>query len=133
MSDSPSKKTILLADDDNDLREIFSLKISAAGFIVETASDGVEAYEKAKKIKPDLAVLDVNMPRMDGVGAFLKMREDPDLKNLRAVFLTNYGDQYHSAGIDEKAAKDIGALDYIKKTNGLDEIVDRIKKLADSN
>ena len=132
MSDSPSKKTILLADDDNDLREIFSLKISAAGFIVETASDGVEAYEKAKKIKPDLAVLDVNMPRMDGVGAFLKMREDPDLKNLKVVFLTNYGDQYHGTGIDEKAAKDIGALDYIKKTDDLDDIASRIKKFADS-
>lgn len=129
---STLKKTILLADDDDDLREIFSLKISAAGFIVETASDGQDAYEKAKKIKPDLAVLDVNMPHMDGIEAFLKIREDPDLKNLRAVFLTSYGDKDHGAGIDEKTAKEMGALGYIKKTDDLNEIVGRIKNFANN-
>lgn len=124
------EKKILIADDDDDFRGIVATKLKNLGFQVTEARNGREAVAAAEEDAPDLIVLDVSMPEMDGMEAFFNMQRDPNLKKIKKAFLTNYGDPYKEASwIDEKFAREAGALDYIKKTDDLNEIADQIKKL----
>lgn len=129
LEDKPAM--ILIADDSEDMRDILSTKLSASGFGVQTAGNGREAIEKIKELKPDLVILDVHMPEMDGVEALLKIQENAELKKTRCVFFTSYGDDRHKTGIDEKVAKEIGAVDYIRKTDDLDSIVTKIREILE--
>ena len=119
---------ILVVDDEPDFREIFSIKLKAAGYRVETAADGAEGVAKAKMIKPDLVLMDVNMPVLDGAAAVLKLREDPDTKNLKIAFLTSLGDPHAEAQeLYAKVSEDFGAQGYLKKTDNLDTLTQTIK------
>ena len=111
-----NKKLILLVDDNKDFLEILSTKLTLSGFKIETASNGEEGLLKLKKIKPDLVVLDLEMPVLGGIDAFSKIKEDADLANLKVVFLTNYGEPREGENwYDEKIAREVGAADFIKK------------------
>jgi len=123
-------KTILLIDDSADFIEIFSLKLKAAGFAIETAENGAEALEKLKIVRPDLVLLDMEMPVMNGAEMLLKIKGDTTLKDLKVAFLTNLGDprQEGTEG-DKKFAQDAGAMSYLKKTDDLDSVVTAVKKL----
>jgi len=83
---------ILIVDDEPDFRDIFKIKLSAGGMRVETAANGKEGIEKAKQLKPDLVLMDVNMPIMDGAHALMELQKDPETKNIKVVFLTSLGD-----------------------------------------
>lgn len=125
---------ILLIDDEQDIREILAMKLKAVGFRIEEAATGEEGINKAKKIKPDLVLLDFKMPGMNGGETLFKIKADPGLKDLKVVFLTNYGEPMKEfAGIDKKFAKEIGALDYIRKTEDLDTIVEEIKNIFNAS
>lgn len=65
---------LLIVDDDNDFLDVLLTKFKAAGFEVVGAHDGLEGVAQAKEAKPDLILMDVKMPRLDGIGALLKMR-----------------------------------------------------------
>ncbi|MEK7616344.1 MAG: response regulator [Patescibacteria group bacterium] len=121
---------ILIIDDNKDFLDIFSLKLTSAGFEVTTAQSGKEGIELAKKIRPDLVLLDVEMPDMNGVETLTKLKEDQNTAALRVAFLTNYGEpQKEISWTDEKFAREAGAVDYIKKSEDLSEIVDEVKKI----
>jgi CheY-like chemotaxis protein len=127
---STPTKTILIADDETDIRSIIKTKLEAAGFAVTEASNGKEALESMRESRPDLVVMDVKMPVMNGVEAVGAMKGDDELKDILVVFLTNYGeDDIDNAWIDEKYAKEIGALGHIRKTDDLSVIVERIQGL----
>ena len=129
MTDQP-KQTILIIDDNRDFLEIFSTKLTSAGYIVTTAVGGKDGIAKAKEVKPDLVLLDVEMPIMTGVETLYNMKQDPDLNTQKVVFLTNYGEsQKETSWIDQKFAREAGAIDYIKKSEDLDKIVDDVKKV----
>lgn len=120
--------TILIVDDEPNFREIFTAKLGAAGFHIETAENGEEGVKKAKQVKPNLILMDVNMPVMDGATAVLKLKEDPELKDIKVAFLTSLGDpRLDMPDIGKKFAKEFGAQDYIKKTDDLDLITQKIK------
>lgn len=124
-----SKKLILIIDDDPDFREIITTKLENSGFDVQQAGDGFIGIEKAKKIKPDLVLLDVRMPKMSGVQILAKFKIDPDLADLKVIFLTNLGEvEQEDAWVDDRFAKDAGALGHIKKTDDLDKIIGRIRQ-----
>lgn len=124
-----TKKTILIIDDDNDLREILSVKLGKLGFTIDQAKDGTEGIQKAKDIRPDLILLDVNMPGLSGIQVLAKIKSDPEIKDLAVIFLTNFGEvQEENSWVDDKFAKDAGALGHIKKTDDLDKIVARIQQ-----
>ena len=132
MADQPH---ILIIDDERQFIDIFSSKLSAAGFKVEAALSGAEGIEKARTMKPDLILLDVKMPGMSGAETLLKIQEDEALKNTKVVFLTSLSDpraglQEHQAA-DVKFSSDFGA-DYLRKTDDLELIVDRVKSLLPS-
>jgi len=83
-----SYKTILLADDDLTLREMYSERLKAEGFTVEMAKDGEEALQKATELHPSVVLLDVMMPKMNGLDVLKKLREQDDTKNIPIIVLT---------------------------------------------
>ena len=91
---------ILLVDDEPDILEIISYNLTAQGYNVITANNGVQAVKKAKKEQPHLIILDVMMPEMDGIEACEQIRKIPELENTLITFLTARGEDYSQvAGI----------------------------------
>ena len=129
--DMPEQKPLILViDDEQDFREIFCTKLQRAGFNTAEASNGEEGINKIKEIKPDLILLDLKMPGMNGAEAILEIKSDPTIKDFKVVFLTNYGEaQKEYVGLNEKFAKEVGALSYIRKTDDLGGIVERVKNI----
>ncbi len=117
-----SPKTILIIDDSADFREIFSMKLGAAGYHIETAASGEEGINKVQELKPDLVLLDVKMPGTTGEEVLATLRKDPKTLYTKIIFLTSLGDQ-GDAETDEALAKRFGADGYIKKTEDLDTLV----------
>lgn len=81
-------KSILLADDDLTLREMYSEMLRTEGFTVEMAKDGEEALQKATEMKPNLMLLDIMMPKMNGLDVLKKLREQPDTAEIPVIILT---------------------------------------------
>jgi adenylate cyclase len=122
-------KLILIVDDEATFREIFSARLTAAGYRTETAESGQQGIEKAKALKPDLVLMDVKMPGMEGTEAASKIHDDPDMKDLKIVFLTSLGDpSAELSGADAKFAQDFGFQGYIKKTDDSAAMLEKVKK-----
>ncbi|AXT62262.1 DNA-binding response regulator [Aquimarina sp. AD10] len=116
--------TILLVDDEPDILEIVGYNLTAEGYHVVTAENGVEAVKLAKKKKPQLIILDVMMPEMDGIEACEQIRKLPDLQNTIITFLTARGEDY-----SQVAGFDAGADDYITKPIRPKVLVSKVKAL----
>lgn len=101
---------ILLVDDEPDILEIVSYNLTAEGYEVFTAKNGLDGVAKAKKKQPHLVILDVMMPEMDGIEACELLRKTSGLENIVIVFLTARGEDY-----SQMAGFDAGADDYITK------------------
>ncbi len=107
------KKTstkILIVDDDPDIIEILTYNLSNEGYNVKSSVNGVEALKKAKKFIPDIILLDVMMPEMDGIEACSQLREIESLSKSMIIFLSARGEDF-----TQIAAFDAGADDYINK------------------
>jgi two-component system alkaline phosphatase synthesis response regulator PhoP len=109
MSNKPAHK-VLVVDDEEPILELLKYNLEKQGFDVRTATDGQIAVDVAKKFHPDLVLLDIMMPRVDGVEACRQLRAMPELVNTYIVFLTARAEEY-----SEVAAFDVGADDYILK------------------
>jgi two-component system alkaline phosphatase synthesis response regulator PhoP len=116
--------TILLVDDELDILEIIGYNLSAEGYNVLTAQNGVEAIKKAKKHKPELIILDVMMPQMDGIEACEKLRLIPELSETVITFLTARGEDY-----SQVAGFEAGADDYITKPIKPKVLTSKVKSL----
>lgn len=117
-----SKQTILVVDDERDLLDLIEYNLKKEGFKVLKAENGEEGISKAKEHRPDLILLDIMMPKMDGLEAVEIMRKDDDLKKTPIIFLT--------ARSDEKTEIDglnKGGDDYITKPISTTKLVSRIK------
>ena len=101
---------VLIVDDDPEIIEILNYNLINSGFITKSASNGLEAIKKANKFIPDIILLDVMMPEMDGIEACIKIREIKTLTNTRIIFLSARGEDF-----TQIAAFDAGADDYISK------------------
>lgn len=119
-----SENMILIADDDRPVLDLLSFKFRAAGFQIETASDGVAAYELMQKHKPSLVLLDVMMPGNNGLTVFQQMQDEENLANIPVVFLTARHNEREILG-----ALELGAADYITKPFSADEVVTRCVRL----
>ena len=115
---------ILLVDDEPDILEIVGFNLSSEGYQVITGKNGVEAVEKAKKHKPHLIILDVMMPKMDGIEACERIREQSDLSETIITFLTARSEDY-----SQVAGFDAGADDYIAKPIKPKVLVSKVKAL----
>ncbi|MFL0353473.1 response regulator [Xanthomarina sp. GH4-25] len=115
---------ILLVDDEPDILEIIGYNLSNEGYQVITAENGVKAVKKAKKEKPQLIILDVMMPEMDGIEACENIRKIPELKDTIITFLTARGEDY-----SQVAGFDAGADDYITKPIKPKVLISKVKAL----
>ena len=106
----PKIPKILVVDDDPDIVEILRYNLSLAGYEVKSASNGKECLKKAKLFIPELILLDVMMPEMDGIEACSLLKEIPSLINTRIIFLSARNEDY-----TQLSAFDAGADDYISK------------------
>ncbi|AEA44293.1 response regulator transcription factor [Fluviicola taffensis] len=103
-------QTILLVDDEKDILEFLQYNLEREGYKVFVASDGLEGVEMAQKVSPDLILMDVMMPRMDGIEACQTIRQDLQLKSPLIAFLTSRAEDY-----SQVAGFEAGADDYITK------------------
>ena len=115
---------ILVVDDEPDILEFLSYNLEKEGFLVETAENGKQALEKAKKNQPDIVLLDVMMPEMDGIEACRTLREMPQFENTIIAFLTARTEDY-----SQIAGFETGADDYISKPIKPRVLVSRLKAL----
>lgn len=101
---------ILIIDDESDILDLLKYNLEKEGYEVKTSSDGIKGVAQAKVFLPDLILLDIMMPKQDGVETCRQLRELPELINCFIVFLTARSEEY-----SEVAAFDMGADDYITK------------------
>jgi DNA-binding response OmpR family regulator len=123
----PSQTKILIVEDEEILLTALSEELKQEGFQVVGAKDGVEGVEMAKSEKPDLILLDLVMPRLDGIGALKEMKADEAIKAIPVVILTNLSDYDKISD-----ALSLGAMDYLVKANyRLEELVNKIKTVLE--
>jgi two-component system alkaline phosphatase synthesis response regulator PhoP len=115
---------ILLVDDEPDILEIVGYNLKNEGYLVYTASNGVDALKSAKKITPNLILLDIMMPEMDGIEACEKIRTIKSLENTLIAFLTARNEDY-----SQVAGFEAGADDYITKPIKPKVLVSKVKSL----
>lgn len=115
-------RKILIVEDDKFLRELMVRKLSNEGFEVIEAQDGEEGVRKMKETKPDLVLLDLILPEMDGFEVLAKKSQDEEIKKIPVVVLSNLGQRE-----DIEKALSLGAVDYIVKANMAPrEIIEKI-------
>ena len=115
---------VLVVDDEEPILELLKYNLEKNGYEVKTAQDGARAVDIAKKFIPDLVLLDIMMPKMDGVETCRLLRDMPELQKMFVVFLTARSEEY-----SEVAAFDIGADDYITKPIKPRALMSRISAL----
>ncbi|GAB2763324.1 response regulator transcription factor [Rhabdobacter roseus] len=115
---------VLVVDDDPDIVELLEYNLQKEGYAVETASNGKKALEVGAWFMPDLILLDIMMPQMDGIETGRMLRKNADLKNTYILFLTARSEEY-----SEVAAFEIGADDYITKPIKPRALMSRINAL----
>jgi two-component system alkaline phosphatase synthesis response regulator PhoP len=125
---STAKQKILIVDDEPDILELIEYNLKKEGYQVFLARNGQEAVAEAKKSLPDLIVLDIMMPKMDGIEACRIMRTMPEFKNTFMVFLTARSEEY-----SEIAGFNVGADDYIAKPIKPRALVSRINAILRRN
>lgn len=119
-----SNHKILLVDDEQDIVDLIRYNLEKEGFEVHTANNGRQAIDLAMRVIPDLILLDVMMPEMDGMETCMEMRERSQLDNSMIAFLTARGEDY-----SQIAGFDAGADDYINKPIKPRVLVSRVKAL----
>lgn len=118
-------KVILLVDDDLTLREMYDERLKAEGFDIVQASDGQEALQKAREVKPNIILLDVMMPKINGFDVLKQLKEDPELKEIPVIILTAL-----IQDVDRVQGKKLGAADYIVKSETMPgEVIAKIKNV----
>ncbi|PWJ56523.1 two-component system alkaline phosphatase synthesis response regulator PhoP [Dyadobacter jejuensis] len=115
---------VLVVDDDSDIVELLEYNLEKEGYTVETASNGKQAIEITKTYIPDLILLDIMMPQMDGIETGRILRQNLELKNTYILFLTARSEEY-----SEVAAFEVGADDYITKPIKPRALMSRINAL----
>jgi DNA-binding response OmpR family regulator len=124
MADKPLAH-ILLIEDDTFLANIYKTKFEMEGFKVTHADNGETGYEGAGKFSPDIILLDILLPKMDGFAVLKKLKEDDAVKDIPVILLTNLGQKD-----DVEKGLELGAVDYLIKAHFKpSETVSKVKKI----
>jgi DNA-binding response OmpR family regulator len=115
------RKKILVVDDDADLVELLSFNLKKAGFAIGTAFDGIEAIKKARSIAPDLILLDLMLPELDGFAVCEILRRDSATASIPVIMLTAL-----SGELGRLTGLDSGANDYVTKPFSLKQLVSKV-------
>lgn len=124
-----NQKVVLLVDDDPLIIRMYQNKLSNDGYKVNIATNGEEALIEIRKEKPDVILLDVMMPKMNGVETLKELKKDPGTQTIPVIILTNLGDKQE----DVEGAKKLGALDYLVKSDiSLKALSQRVKQAVET-
>ena len=119
-----SKKTIVVAEDDKFIAHAYKNGLAEEGFDVHLAGDGQQALKLVKKYQPQLILLDLVMPVMNGFDALKALKEDKQTKAIPVIILSNLGQES-----DIETCRQLGIVDYLVKSNiSMKEVIKRIKK-----
>ncbi len=122
---SNSKEKILIVEDDKFLRELISRKLAGRGYEVETAVDGEDGFKKLKKIKPDVVLLDLILPGIDGFEVLSRVKKEKEVENIPIIILSNLGQRE-----DIERGLNLGAIDYLIKAHFTpQEIIEKVKEV----
>jgi len=102
---------VLLVEDDASVAQMYRLKLELEGYSVDVATDGLAALEKARTLMPDVMLLDIRLPKLDGLGVLEALRADPITQGIRVVMLSNWNEKE----LVERGMK-LGALDHLLKS-----------------
>ena len=128
MSSLSGEPLVLIADDDPDIRALVGFRLEAAGCNVMRAADGEEALRLAEETTPDVCVLDVMMPKLDGLGVTRALREHVETKGVPILLLTaRAGDEDVARGYEA------GADDYLRKPFSPQELASRVEQVLGRN
>ena len=119
-------KTIMVVDDSVTVRKVTSRVLEREGFIVATAKDGVEATEMLAEVKPDLMLLDIEMPRMDGFEVARVVRSSEEFSQLPIIMISSRTGEKH-----QQRAKDIGVNEFLGKPYQEDKLLNLLDELLD--
>lgn len=120
---------VLLADDDAVLREMYKMRLTREGYIVHEAIDGQDTIAKAESTHPDIILLDVMMPRMNGLDALKILKSGQSTKNIPVIILTALAQDLSQLGAD-----DMRAEDYITKSETIpDQVVEKVKTVLEQH
>jgi DNA-binding response OmpR family regulator len=120
----PMRKKILVVEDEPDQLEVIRFTLKNAGFAVGTATNGIEALKKAQTVSPDLIIMDVMMPELDGFAVCETLRANPATAAIPILMLTGL-----CSHISRLVAYESGATDYAIKPFDADELVSKVEKL----
>ena len=118
------KGKILVVDDEVYILHILDFSLGAEGFEVISANNGELAVEKAKIEKPDLIVLDIMMPVLDGYETCRRLKREPETKDIPVILLTAKGRE-----VDKRLGYEVGAVDYIMKPFSPTRLIERIEEI----
>lgn len=119
------KPKILLIEDDRMLGQMYSAKFGREGYDVHNAENGSDGVKMARELRPDIILLDIIMPKMDGFAALKELRKKEETKNIPVILLTNLGQDK-----DIEKGKKLGANDYFIKANHTPaEIVEKVREM----
>ena len=118
------KGKILVVDDEVYILHILDFSLGAEGFEVISANNGELGVEKAKLEKPDLIVLDIMMPVLDGYETCRRLKNEPETKDIPVVLLTAKG-----RDVDKRLGFEVGAIDYIVKPFSPSRLIERIEEI----
>ena len=119
-------KKILVVDDEPDILKLETFRLKKSGYEVATATDGREAFDLIQKEKPDLILLDLRLPIMDGYEVCKRLKADQELKHIPVILLTA-----STVGKIAGTAKELKADDYLTKPFHLQELLAKVKKFLD--
>ena len=117
-------KTILLVDDEQEIRDILKKKLEKSDYTVDTASSGEEALSMCKSLRPDLLLLDIAMPAMDGYAVAIELKKQEAYKNLPIIFLT--AKELDPLAVNRRVGE-IGAFGYLMKPCSFEDLLSKIK------
>lgn len=116
---------VLVVEDDKMILDMYTLKFAQEGYKVVQAENGKDGLAMAKKESPDIILLDIILPQMDGFTVLKKLKSDSSTKNMPVVLLTNLGQDG-----DVKKGLELGAVDYLIKANYTpSQVVEKVKSL----
>jgi len=123
MTEHPGR--VLVVDDDEFIRRLIGINLELEGFEVHQAADGEEALRQASQVRPDVMVLDVMMPRLDGIEVARRLRADAATSNIRLVLVSA-----RAQAVDVRRGEDSGVDAYITKPFEPDQLVSVVRRLA---
>lgn len=124
-----TKPKVLIIDDEVSFLTIYGTALGNAGFEIKTYSNPSEALEKINIENPDLILLDISMPGIDGFEFFDQLKNKFGKNIPKVVFLTNLGENVAGASVDEHFATNIGAAGYVHKTDNLSDVIRKVNEI----